>query len=177
MRDLAEGLEARLDGQFTYQWDIGDDLAGTLLDDTWNVGVRASTSVAGAVFRLGVSITGSNASIANLYGDSPSYVDLMQRGFNLPDEKALLASVSYDVAGVGVEGLTAIVNFVAGFDGKLSGHRDDVREVDLTVDYRVKKGRLANFWLRVRGSYLTEDSTGSDGTDIRVILRFDIPVI
>jgi hypothetical protein len=69
------------------------------------------------------------------------------------------------------------VNFVAGFDGKLLDFRGDGQEVDLTIDYRVKTGWLKNIWLRVRGSWLTEDTTDRDGSDIRVILRYGFPVI
>jgi len=69
------------------------------------------------------------------------------------------------------------VNFVAGFDGKLDGVRDDAREVDVTLDYRAKEGWLHGFWLRLRGSWLSEESTGRDGSDVRVILRYDFPVI
>ena len=115
----------RLDAQFTYQWDVGEDLFGTSLDDTWNLGVRTAASYAGAVFRVGVSITGSGSSIFSSYGTNPSYVDLMQRTFTRADEKTLLASLSYDFSGIGLDGLTFIVNFVAGFDGELLGVRSD----------------------------------------------------
>jgi hypothetical protein len=176
-RDLGNGWELRFDSQFTFQTDTGDDLLGDLLDETWNLGVRTSTSYAGAVFRLGLSITGPDAAIVNPYGTNPSYVDLMQRSFTRADEKALLASVSYDFSNRGLDGLSAIINFVAGFDGKLNGIPDDRREFNLTVDYRVKEGSLKNFSLRVRGSWLDEDFADSDGTDFRVILRYDLPVI
>jgi hypothetical protein len=105
----------------------------------------------------------------------------MQRAFNLPDEKALLVSVSYDFAGIGVDGLTVIANFVAGFDGKLEAGRRDSQEIDVTLDYRIKRGFLEGFlegfWLRVRGSFLTDDAADRDGTDFRVIVRYDFPVI
>ena len=32
-RDFADGWELRLDGQYTRQWDVGEDLLGDLLDD------------------------------------------------------------------------------------------------------------------------------------------------
>ncbi len=174
---LADGLEARFDGQFTYRWDVGDDLLGNALDDAWNFGLRPALSYAGAVVRLGLVITGPSARIESHLGTSPSYVDLMQRGFTLADEKALLASLSYDFAGLGADGLSAILNFVASFDGRRADGRDDAREIDLTLDYRLKQGPLRGFWLRARGSWLDEERTSRDGTDIRVILRYDFPVI
>lgn len=174
--DFADGWEARLDGQFMYLWDIGDDL-GDVVDDTWNLGIRAAVSHAGAVFRLGLGVASAQAPDVNAFGGTAFYVDLMQRTFNLPDEKSLLASLSYDFSGLGVDGLSAIVNFAAGFDGKRIGGRRDAQEVDVTLDYRVKKGWLQSFWLRVRGSWLHEQSAEQNGTDFRVILRYDVPVI
>ena len=139
--------------------------------------IRTSASYAGAVFRLGLSFTGPDAPIVNPYGTNPSYVDLMQRTFNAEDEKALLASLSYDFSGLGADGLSAIVNFVAAFDGKEFGDRRDAQEVDLTIDYRIQKGWLESFWLRLRGSWLHEQRMEQNGTDVRVILRYDFPVI
>jgi outer membrane porin, OprD family len=129
------------------------------------------------VFRLGMAFAGPNAS-TGLYGSNPSYVDLMQETFNRPEEKAILASLSYDFAGLGVDGLSAIVNFVAGFEGKVDRGRSDRQEVDLTIDYRVnEEGWLKSFWLRVRGSWYNDQSAQHDGTQVRVILRYDFPVI
>ena len=83
-------------------------------------------------------------------------------------------SATNDFSGVGVDGLSAIVNFVAAFDGRLFG---DAQEVDVTLDYKVKQGLLQSFWLRVRGSWLNEELTDRNGTDVRVILGCDFPVI
>jgi hypothetical protein len=176
-RDLAGGVEGRFDAQFTYQWDVGDDLLGDLLNDSWNVGGRFSASYAGAMLRLGASVTGSGGSIDSLYGTNPSYVDLMQRTFTAENEKALLVSASYDLSELGAHGLSAIVNFVAAFDGKRLGQRRDAQELNLTLDYRISEGWLESFWLRLRGAWLHEDSSEQDGIDVRVILRYDIPVI
>ena len=51
------------------------------------------------------------------------------------------------------------------------------QEVDATLDYRIQGGWLNSFWLRVRGSWINDETTSRDGTDIRVILRYDFPVI
>jgi hypothetical protein len=134
-------------------------------------------SRADAVFRLGLSVSGPNARDRHDYGGSALYVFLMQRTFNRSDEKALLASVSYDFSGIGVDGLSAIVNFAAGFDGKVAGGRSNAQEADFTIDYRVSKGWLGSFWLRVRGSWLNDELADRDGTDVRVIQRYDLPVI
>ena len=175
--DLLDGVDLRFDGQFTYEWEEGRDLLGDTMEDTWNLGLRASTSYRGALFRLGFSITGPDSDITHLYGTSPSYVDLMQRTFNRADEKALLASASYDFGEIGLAGLTAILNFAAGFDGKRLGVRSNSQEIDLTLDYKIKSGWLESFWLRVRASWLNEEVDDRDGTDVRVILRYDFPIL
>ena len=175
--DLADGWEARIDGQFNYKFENGDDLLGDELDDTWNLGIRASVSHADIVLRLGLGVAGPNARDRADYGVSALYVSLMQRTFNRPDEKTLLASASYDFAGMGVEGLSVIVNVAAGFDGKVDGVRTDAQEVDVTIDYRLTHGWLESFWLRVRGSWLNHELATSDGNEIRVILRYDFPAI
>ena len=176
-RELADGWDGRIDGQFTYQFDTGEDLLGDAAQDTWNVAIRPAVSHAGAVFRLGVAFAGPNAS-TGFFGSSPSYVDLMQETFDRPEEKALLASLSYDFSGIGIDGLSAIADFVAGFDGKVDGGRSDRQEADLTIDYRVtKEGWLNGLWLRLRGSWLHDPSADQDGTQVRFILRYDLPVI
>ena len=177
VHDLTDDWEARLDGEFNYKFEVGDELLGDELDDTWNLGIGAAVSHADAVFRLGFGIAGPHGQARDDYGASPLYVALMQRTFNRPDEKTLQASASYDFAGVGIQGLSAIVTFAAGFDGKVDGGRSDAQEVDATIDYRLKHGWLESFWLRVRGSWLNDELAESDGTEIRVILRYDLPVI
>ena len=159
-----------------YQFDLGEDLLGDAAEETWSLGIRVAGSHAGAVFRLGLAFAGPNED-TDFFGSNPSYVGLMQRTFNRPHEKALLVSASYDFSGLGVEGLSVIMNFAAGFDGEVDATRSNAQEVDVTVDYRVRKGWLKSFWLRVRGSWLNDDSADRDGTDVRVILRYDFPVI
>jgi hypothetical protein len=174
---LRDDVSLRLDGQFTYQ--DGDERLPLGAYQTWNLGLRASTDWKGAVFRLGFSITGDDRRILSPYGSNPSYVDLMQRSFTQADEKALLVSVSYDFSQLGVSGLSAILNFVEGWDGRVLGIRDDAREVDLTLDYRIpeKFGFYQGLWLRVRAAWLSRDISDKNGTDVRVIVRYDFPVL
>ena len=176
-RQLTPDIHLRLDGQFTYQWDTGADLLGALVDDTWNVGLRTSASWQGFVARLGLMVTGSNGGIYSPFGSNPSYGDMMQRSFTRANEKAVLVSLSYDFSTLGAEGLTVIANVVAGWDGRILGTGpDDAQELDVTIDYR-PQGRFDGFWLRLRGSWLHEDRFHRHGTDVRVILRYDFPLI
>jgi hypothetical protein len=177
VRRVSGDLEARIDTQFSYRDEIGDDLLGPTIGSAWNLGVRGSSSWKGAVLRLGLSVTGSNQGLNSFYGTDPSYVDLMQRTFNRADEKALLVSLSYDFERFGAKGLSLIMNFVAAFDGEMDGEQADAQELDVTTDYRLTDGPLENLWLRVRASWLRDELSDREATEVRVILRYDLPLL
>ena len=174
---LTEAVGLRVEAQFTHQNSVGEELLEGSPFDTWNVGLRTSASWRGALLSLGFAITGEERSIQSPYGSNPSYLGLMQRTFNQADEKALLVSLSYDFSKLGIEGLSAVANFAQSWDGVVAGVREDAREIDLTVDYRIGRGVLESLWLRLRGSWIEEEASPQNGTDFRVILRYELPAI
>ena len=56
------------------------------------------------------------------------------------------------------------------------GERGDAHEIDFTVDYRITKGWLESYWLRVRAAHLSDDLAPGGVTDVRVVLRYEFPV-
>jgi hypothetical protein len=102
----------------------------------------------------------------------------MQSDFDRPGEAAWLIGLSYDFERIGVPGLSAFMNYAEGFNGLLVGSaaEADTREVDLTIDYKPKKGWYRGIWLRARGSWLDVDGEGT-GTQVRVILNYDFPIL
>jgi hypothetical protein len=101
----------------------------------------------------------------------------MQRTFTQADEKALLVSLSYDFSKIGIEGFSAIANFAQSWDGVIAGRRGRAHEFNFTLDYRIGRGILQSFWLRLRAAWLEESSASNDGTDFRVVIRYELPVI
>jgi hypothetical protein len=174
---LSERLGLRFDAQFTSQNSLGDDLLANSPFHTWNIGLRGAASWRGLLVRLGFAITGDERRIESFYGSNPTYIGLMQRTFNEAGEKAVLASLSYDFSYIGVTNLSAIANFAQGWEGRTAGVRVDAREVNVTVDYRIGSGVLESLWLRVRAAWIEESIAPKDATDVRVILRYEIPVI
>jgi len=174
---LSDAVDIRLDAQFTHQHTIGEELIPGPGFDTWNFGLRTSAGWRGAILQLAFAITGDERRIENFYGSNPSYIGLMQRTFNQADEKALLVSLSYNFSELGVEDLSVIANFAQGWDSRVAGRRGDAREIDFTIDYRIGSGRLESLWLRLRASWLDEKIAPHNGTDFRVILRYELPVI
>ena len=171
----------RLDGQATYQQGDGQLFAGLAGGsyETWSTEGRISAGWKGLLFRMAVAITADERAIISPYGSSPSFLSLMQRDFTQRDEKALLLSLSYDFSTLGLTDLSAIVNFAQGWDARVLDRRGDAREVDVTLDYRIPPewGWYEGLWLRLRGSWLDDDRASRDGTDFRVIFRYDFPVL
>jgi hypothetical protein len=176
---LTESIELRVETQLTYQQSVGEELLFDSSFKSWNLGLRLSSSWKGWVARLGASITGDGGLIISPYGSSPSYVDFMQRTFNRADEKALLVSLSYDFSDIGVPGLSAIANFAQGWQGIDFDGRRDASEIDFTVDYRFQ-GKFKIFqglWLRLRASWLHVEGRDHDGSDVRVIVQYNFPIL
>ena len=101
----------------------------------------------------------------------------MQRTFNRAEEKALLASVTYDLGYVGAPGVSLIATYAQGWQGQVAGIRSDERELNVSFDYRVGRGVFESFWLRLRGSWLQQISAGGDQGEVRVILRYEPPLL
>ena len=177
--DLAptDSLGLRFDAQFTSQNTLGDELLAGSPFHTWNVGLRTSASWRGLLGRLGFAITCDERGIESFYGSNPTYIGLMQRTFNHAGEKAMLASLSYDFSYFGVRDVSAIANYAQGWGGRTLGVRSDAREVNFTLDYRIGRGVLETLWLRFRAAWLEESAAPQNGTDFRVILRYELPVI
>ena len=116
-------------------------------------------------------------SIRSFYGSPPSYVDLQVQAFNRPDEKVLLATLSYDFATIGIDGLKTIIYFAAGFDGEVGDSKGNEQELDLIVDYRLGPGLFENLWLRFRGAWVHDGVINREGTDAQLILRYEFPLI
>ncbi len=174
---LSDDVGLRLEAQFTHQHTVGDERIAGSPFTTWNVGLRTAASSRGAVLRLAFAITGEERRIESFYGSNPTHIGLMQRTFNQADEKALLASLSYDLSRLGIEGVSAIANFAQSWDSVIAGARGRAREFNFTVDYRIGRGVLESLWLRLRTSWLHEQAAPHNGTDFRVILRYELPVI
>ena len=78
------------------------------------------------------------------------------------------SSVSYDFAEVGLDGVTAYIDYISGnraVDSDLVALNDN--ETDINVDYRIKESMLKNIWLRVRSGFVHE-ATVDTTKDLRV---------
>lgn len=174
--NLSEGVEIGLTAQYTDQRNVGDALDGIF--STSAMGAAMAFSWQGAIVSFAVSTTDDDSRIRRPYGGTPSFVSLMQAKFDRAGENAWRAGLSFDFAAMGIDGLSAFLDYAKG-DTPDSGTAasPDQDEFDYTVDYHFKEGRFDRLWLRVRGSFLNQDGPeGKDTDEFRIILNYDLPV-
>jgi hypothetical protein len=173
-------LGVRFQGQFSHQRSVGDDALTGSSFRTWIVGGRVAASYRSGILALGFSTTDDGAQIVSPFGGNPSFLSIMQRDFDRAGEDAWIAGLTYDFKRLGFDGLSAFANYAEGYgarDPNTGESLPDRREFDVTLDYRVKKGLLRGFWLRLRASVLDVDGNEKTSNVVRAIINYDIPVL
>jgi hypothetical protein len=157
---LDDSLGFRFEGQVTWQRGVGAKRLGAF--DATNFSWRTALSYRSFIFTIATSVTGDDREIQKPWGLYPGYLGLMQSDFDSPGEVAWLIGLSYDFESVGAPGLSGFINYAAGFNGALgpASTEADERAVDVTVD---------GSWLDVQGA--------GTGTQVRVILNYDFPIL
>ena len=159
-------LTAQASFQFSDQRSVGDQLAGEF--DTQLFGASLGFGLHGFLTSLSFTTTDEEATIRNPWGGHPGYNSVMISDFDRAGEDSYRLGLSYDLAKVGLDGLSAFANFVHG-DVPAGGNDQD--EWNVTVDYRPDDGLLKNFWLRVRGGQNRRDGEPTRD-EFRVILNY-----
>jgi len=177
--DLTDEIPMRLSAQFTKQTSVGDELGGDF--DTHMVATAAAISFRNATLSFAYSSTDDDSSIRKPFGGSPSYLSLMVKDFDRADEDAWLVAGSYDFSRWGLHGLSGFVKYVWG-DTPESGPNasPDQEELNITLDYRINKGRVHGLWFRFRAAFVDQDegfATSQDINDIRVIVNYDLSAL
>jgi len=173
----------KLSAQITDQRETGSsvNLGGQLLSR--NVGLRATFSDKSSVFTGAISTTDAQGGIISPWGSNPTYTNPVLENSNRAGEEAVLASVSHDFRGQGVDGLSGSIIFAAGWNARDPGTGEPLptqSELDLTLDYRVPKGVLRGLWLRLQRNQLNDASVtlgGEATTEWRAIVYWEIPLI
>ena len=178
---LRDGLPVRALLQFTDQRSVNDDLITGSSFDTRSLVGQVAASYGGGTFRVAFSTTSREALIRTSWGLPPTpLLSLLGVGYQRADEEAWLVGGSFSFRLLGLDGLSVSTHYVWG-----TGARDetsgrslrDQGEVNVTVDYRPKKGPLRGLWVRVRGAWLKEEGSGDSQNELRVILNYDLPVL
>jgi hypothetical protein len=105
--------------------------------------------------------------ILRQFGGVPAFNSLMISDFAGAGEDSFRIGVSYDFARIGLAGVKAFANYA---HGELSSNQHE-DEIDVTADYRIDRGPLKNFWLRLRYAH-NSPSNQVATEDFRIILNY-----
>ena len=178
LHSLGSDLSLRVGVQYTDQRSVGGDRLGAF--ETWVVAGRAAVAYAGFTLTGAFAATGEGADIRTPFGTYPGYVKLIQKDFNRAGEKAWAIRLDYDLARLGIPGLSALAAVARGVDAvdlKTGRPAPDRTEYNVDATYRPPTGTLRGFSFRVRLALL--DQSGSDhlGYDVRLIVNYELPLL
>jgi hypothetical protein len=159
--------------QYTGQWSVGDDRLGDF--DTYSWGIRARGSYRGTILTGAVTSTG-NSAISRPFGGSPGFSSSMIFGFDRAREDAYRIGLSHNFTRIGFPGIGLVANYTEGRNAVDAGGQalPDSREIDITVDFRPKRGLLKGLWLRVRYADAERGSAVADRRDLRLIINYSL---
>jgi hypothetical protein len=164
---LADGFQLRGELQFIDQQSVGDELLGGFATQLYGASVIASYR--SAVLSVAFTSTADGSKILRPFGGVPAFNSLMISDFDGAGENSWGVGLSYDFARIGLTGVKAFANYA---HGELSANQHE-DEIDATVDYRIDRGTLRNFWLRLRYAHNSPSNQPSI-EDFRVILNYTL---
>jgi outer membrane porin, OprD family len=164
---FSDGFELRGELQFVDQQSVGDELLGGFATQLY--GVSLIGSYGSAVLSLAFTSTADGSKILRPFGGVPAFNSLMISDFDGAGENSWGVGLSYDFARIGLTGVKAFANYA---HGELPGNQHE-DEIDATVDYRIDRGALRNFWLRLRYAH-NAPSNQSATEDFRLILNYTL---
>jgi hypothetical protein len=174
------GWGIRLGTQYTHQRSVGDDnLTGDRFE-TWIWDGKIAASWKEMVLSVAVSITDGEDRIRNPWGSYPGYVGMMQSNFSEAREKAWSVSTSTYLGLIGLSNLSLALRYAEGYDARsvrTGSEIGDHREVNATLDYRLRSGSLRGLWLRARFAWSQIENASRDAYQVRLILRYDFEAI
>jgi len=99
--------------------------------------------------------------------------------FDSAEERAWRIGAAYDFARVGLPGVSGFVNYTAGnTPDRGTNASPNTDELDLTLDWKPKGGRLEGLWLRGRMAVVNAAGPGAvDQLGFRLILNYDFSLL
>jgi outer membrane porin, OprD family len=162
---LPDEFEMRGTVQFIDQRSVGEELLGSFATQLY--GASLTASYGSAVLTLAFTGTTDGLKILRQFGGVPAFNSVIISDFAGAGENSWRVGLSYDFARIGLAGVKGFANYV---HGELRGNQHE-DEIDATVDYRIDRGPLKNFWLRLR--YAHNSLSNQPATeDYRVIVNY-----
>ena len=174
---IQDDLDLRLSGQFMYQGGVGSDLLMDCNCNTWVGGAKGDVIFGGFTLTGGYTQTSEEFNWQAPYGTWPGYTSMQVKDFDRAGEKAVLAGVAYDFAGLGAKGLT--FSSLAAWDVGDNNGSPNWDEYDFDLQYRLSALEgdwkwLAPLSLRGRYGYVDVGSGDSNIDEFRVIVNYEV---
>lgn len=178
--NLSDEIEDTLSVQYSHHATAdGDEIRGDEYTG-WMWGIQNATSYEGIVLKLAFTDNDPGALLRSPFGSYPGYNSVIVEDFNRAGESAWQAALTYEFKRIGFDGASATVAHIQGnsaVDEITKSNLPDKNETDITLDYKVPKGRpLERFWLRLRAAVIDEEG-GPTTEDYRVIVNYDFSLL
>lgn len=178
-----DGPSVRFGANILDQRTVGAELIAGAPYNTYQASARVVASYRGFVFTGALSKVGDEASIQKPFGFSSSYAAMMVTNFEQAGVDAYLVSLSYDFAGLGLDGVKFKAAWGQGWgraDPVTNGDFANQEELDLRLVYEPLSGRLRG--LRVEVEYIDwtvfDDALPSDDlSQFRTIVNYTVPLL
>ena len=178
---ITKDLGALLAFQFADQRSVGQDLLKHRSFATNQVGAKGEMSYGGAVFTFAYTNTLRRDDMQNPWSGYPGYTSVQVQDFNRAEEQAIMPKLSYDFSRLGLEGVSAYLLFVHGWDRIDPSTKAGVpneNEFNFDFQWRPTWSFLNGFSARFRYSRVQQYQGPKDHQDdFRFIVNYDFPLL
>jgi hypothetical protein len=175
-----DGFSLNISGQFMIQTGIGDELLTGPDFTPWVAGIKADVSRGGLTLTAGYTANGSNDDWQSPYGMWPGYTNMVIGVFDRAGEQTLLLGAAYDLAHVGIDGLT--LSTLVAIDTHVAEDLPMWSEYDFIASYNLSAIDSLPHWLsplslNAQYGLLQSDEPDGDSNlsdELRLILNYEL---
>lgn len=137
-----------------------------------------SYSLTGHKFSAGYQHMSGDSAFPYVNGSDPFLINFVQIGdFAEANEHSWQARYDYDLAKLGIPGLTFMSRYVSGDNGKVTGHNGEGKEWerDSEIKYVVQSGPLKNVAVRLRNATY-RSNFARDADEVRLLVSYTVAI-
>jgi hypothetical protein len=140
--------------------------------------VMGTYKLQGHSFGVGYQKMSGDSAFPYVAGTDPYLVNFVQVGdFAEKDERSWQARYDFDLATVGIPGLTFMTRYLRGSQADVPGaDSDGERELDVELQYVLQSGSLKGMSMRLRSATYRADFA-RDADDVRVIVSYPLSLL
>jgi hypothetical protein len=178
---LSDLLSLSFAAQYTNQNSVGDDLLTGSSFSVNQFGLRGAISYRNGIFTVGYANDSRGADLRNPWSGYPGYTSVQVQDFNRAGEQSIMGKLSYEFSRLGLDGASAYVLFVHGWNRvdpttKMSVPNEN--ELDMDLQWKPKQGILKGLWFRARYAIVHQYEAPKNYIhDFRIIVNYDVSLL